>query len=64
MFLRWELFKQLVVTGKEADLAGEVGAHPVCHLPGDLHARGNASIPSESEHGEVLEDEEFFHVHE
>jgi len=52
------------MTGKEADLVGEVGAYTICCLPGDLHAHVDVSIPSDSERGKVLEGKEFFDVHE
>ena len=42
--------------------SGRQSGCPVCHLPGDLHTCSNASIPLESERGEVLEDKEFFHM--
>ena len=63
-FLGWELFKQLVVTSKEVDLAGKVTAHTILPLHGNLHACSDVSKPSYAEHSEVPEYQELVYFHE
>ena len=52
------------MASKEADPAGKGGTYTILPLHGNLDARSNAPFPSDSEHGEVPEDDEFIDLGE